>query len=149
MTRKIKTGYKEIDDILKGGIPANKITKNIETYDEVGAIIAYEQGELDEQGAIELFQRLRKNRSLFCREKVGEMKDIKQIPTDELLNDYLESEIDIRNCEVALQIGYTHCKNGTSVLERLETNKRIIEKIEEELERRKKIDKELKRRVGK
>lgn len=27
-------------------------------YDQVGAIIAYEQGELDEEGALELFQHL-------------------------------------------------------------------------------------------
>ena len=30
----------------------------VEGYDEVGAIMAYEQGDLDEEGTIELFQRL-------------------------------------------------------------------------------------------
>jgi hypothetical protein len=30
----------------------------IEGYDEVGAIMAYEQGDLDEEGTVELFQRL-------------------------------------------------------------------------------------------
>jgi hypothetical protein len=29
-----------------------------DTYDEIGAIIAYEQGELDDTAALELFQRL-------------------------------------------------------------------------------------------
>jgi hypothetical protein len=32
--------------------------KEVEGYDEVGAIMAYEQGDLDEEGTIELFQRL-------------------------------------------------------------------------------------------
>jgi hypothetical protein len=30
----------------------------VEGYDEVGAIMAYEQGDLDDEGTIELFQRL-------------------------------------------------------------------------------------------
>jgi hypothetical protein len=30
----------------------------VEGYDEVGAIMAYEQGDLNEEGTIELFQRL-------------------------------------------------------------------------------------------
>jgi hypothetical protein len=30
----------------------------VESYDEVGAIMAYEQGDLDDEGTIELFQRL-------------------------------------------------------------------------------------------
>jgi len=31
---------------------------SVKTFDEVGAIMAYEQGELDESGTLELFQHL-------------------------------------------------------------------------------------------
>lgn len=34
------------------------MTKQTKYYDEVGAVIAYEQGELSEEGTIELFQKL-------------------------------------------------------------------------------------------
>ena len=37
-------------------MPAKR--SEVEGYDEVGAIMAYEQGDLDEEGTIELFQRL-------------------------------------------------------------------------------------------
>ena len=37
-------------------MPAER--SEVEGYDEVGAIMAYEQGDLDEEGTIELFRRL-------------------------------------------------------------------------------------------
>lgn len=63
------------------------------------------------------------------------MKDIKTIPTSELLKDKMESEKDIDVCQSALLLGIKTYSAG-SVQERLDTNQLIIVKIDVELKRR-------------
>lgn len=70
------------------------------------------------------------------------MRDITTIPGDELLRDRQESERDIPICEDALSIGVTTHKDGSSVQERIDVNKRIIVKIDAELLRRGRINAE-------
>lgn len=61
--------------------------------------------------------------------------DIKQIPTNELLDDKAASLSDIAVCNFALLQGITEYSGG-SVQKRLETNQRIVEVIDLELSRR-------------
>ncbi len=59
--------------------------------------------------------------------------NIKQIPTSELVHDYLESYMDIARLELAMYYReYSHA----SVVNRLAVNKKIANKIVEELARR-------------
>lgn len=63
------------------------------------------------------------------------MKNITEIPQDELLKDLEETISDISTCEIALSLG-VESYSGGKVQERLEVNKRIKEKIEAEIKRR-------------
>lgn len=63
------------------------------------------------------------------------MKNIQEIPTEELLKDRQDSIHDASVCRQAIKIGITSYSGG-SVLERAETNERIVLKIDEELKRR-------------
>ena len=63
-------------------------------------------------------------------------QDICTIPTDELINDRLESLADIIVCEKALAVGVIEYSRGESTAERLKINKQIVEVIDAELLRR-------------
>jgi hypothetical protein len=55
----------------------------------------------------------------------------------EILADRAASEEDIKICQIALELGITHHKDGLAVKERLDVNRRIIIKIDAELKCRK------------
>ena len=61
--------------------------------------------------------------------------DIKEIPTSELESDLLDSQNDIKVCELALLHDVTSYSHG-SVNNRLEKNKYFVKIITAELERR-------------
>lgn len=63
------------------------------------------------------------------------MTDIKQIPTETLLADLEDTEMDINRCRLAKMAGQTHYSGG-SIQDRLDANITIRSKIELELERR-------------
>jgi hypothetical protein len=62
--------------------------------------------------------------------------DIKLIPDDELIADRQASLEDIVACEAALKIGYMQHRDGSSVQDRLESNRRIVTMIDAEIQRR-------------
>ena len=62
--------------------------------------------------------------------------DIQTMSTDELYGDLLDSQADIRTCELALLHGIKTYSGG-SVQLRLDTNKLFVEVITSELQRRK------------
>jgi hypothetical protein len=59
--------------------------------------------------------------------------DLSKIPSDKMLNDWLEVLKDIALCEKALELGITEY-HGNSVQERLDANKQARATIEAELE---------------
>lgn len=61
--------------------------------------------------------------------------DIKLIPTEELINDLLNSRIDIGVCKTALEVGIT-VYSGGSVASRMIVNEKMCVMIEAELKRR-------------
>ena len=67
------------------------------------------------------------------------MVDITTIPTNELESDLLDSQNDIKVCELALLLDVTSYNHG-SVNDRLEKNKYFVKVITAELERRRTQD---------
>ncbi len=61
--------------------------------------------------------------------------NINEIPTSELEKDLSESIKDIEDCKMALGFGVNQYSGG-SVIDRLETNKKIVKIINAELEKR-------------
>lgn len=59
--------------------------------------------------------------------------DLAHIPTEELLQDLVDTIEDIRVCRTALSIDIQTYGEGNSVVERLEVNLKIKTKIEAEL----------------
>lgn len=62
--------------------------------------------------------------------------DMNLIPTHELFQDLVDSRIDIRICEIALECNIHHYSGGQSTQERLNRDKEIIRVILAELARR-------------
>ena len=64
-------------------------------------------------------------------------RDIRKIPTAELLEDRRASEADIMVCQTALAAGITQHRDGLPVQQRLDANRKIVAAIDAELARRK------------
>jgi hypothetical protein len=64
------------------------------------------------------------------------MKPITEIPTRELIADRAESAEDIKNCDTAQRLGFTHTSDGYPIGQRASVNRQTIQAIDAEIERR-------------